>query len=85
MKKPITVRLYPMLDLPMPTPANKHRALVIFDKSEDSLSRTNSGSTSTMPNPKRVKYKVTGRQLPSGRYEKVLIRPDSSDAKAMDG
>lgn len=66
-KKPITVRLYPTLDLPMPTPTNEHRALVIFDKSEDSLPPTNSESTrSTTPNPKWVKYEITGRQLLHG-------------------
>ena len=73
------VRLYLTSDLPMPTPANEHRALVISDKSEDNLSLIASGSTQTTPNPKRVKYEVTGLQLPSGHYEKVLIRPDSSD------
>jgi hypothetical protein len=60
--------------------------MVVSDKSEDSLYLITSESTrSTTPNPKRVKYEVTKRQLPSGRYEKVLIRLDSSDAKAMDG
>ena len=55
------VHLYPTLDLPMPTPTNEHRALVIFDKSEDSLSLTNSESThSIAPNPKRAKYEITG-------------------------
>jgi hypothetical protein len=85
LKKPITVCLYPALDLPMPTLANEHHALVISDKSEDNLSFTNSGSTRTTPNPKRVKDEITGRQLPSGRYEKVLIHLHSSDAKATDG
>ena len=61
-KKPIMVRLYPTPNLPTPTLANEHRDLVISDQSEDSLSLTNSESTrSTTPNPKRVKYELTGR------------------------
>jgi hypothetical protein len=60
--------------------------MVVFNKSEDSLRLTNSrGTQSTTPNPKRVKYEVTERQLLAGRYEKVLICSESSDAKAMDG
>ena len=56
------MRLYRMLDLPTPMPANKHHALVISNKSEDNLPLTNSESThSTTPNPKRVKYEITGR------------------------
>ena len=56
------VRLYLTSDLPMPTPANEHRTLVISDKLDDSLHLTTSESTcSTTPNPKRVKYEVTGR------------------------
>jgi hypothetical protein len=78
--------LYPTLDLPTPTPANEHHALVISDKSKDGLSLTNSESTrSTTPNPKRVKYELSGRQLPLGRYEKLLHRLDSSDAKTTEG
>jgi hypothetical protein len=84
--KLITVRLYSTLDLSMPMPTNEHRALVIFDKSEDSLPLTNSESTrSTTPNPKRVKYEITGHQLSSWHYEKVLHHLDSSDAKTIEG
>jgi hypothetical protein len=85
-KRPFTLCLYPTPDLPTPTPTNEHHALVISDKSKDDLSLTNSESTrSTTPNPKRVKYELSGRQLPSRRYEKVLHRLDSSDAKTIEG
>ena len=54
------VRLYLTLDLPTPTLAKEHCALVISDKSEDNITLIASGSTQTTPNPKRVKYEVTG-------------------------
>lgn len=61
-KKLITVRLYPTPDLPTPTLANERVMVVVLDKSKDSLSLSNNKSArSTTPNPKRVKYEITGR------------------------
>lgn len=79
--KPI-IRLYPAPDLPTPTPTDEKMKLVLSD---DTLQLTDS-TRSTTPNPKRQKFQITGRQLPSGRYEKVLVHQlTSSNTKATDG
>lgn len=77
--------LYLAPDLPTCTPIDEKMKLVLSDPSDGMLQLTDS-TRSTTPNPKRQKYQIMGRQLPSGRNEKVLVRqPTSSNTKATDG